>query len=135
MHELRAATMMFTLALFFSMPVFGASSSIATASHSGGGVTVKVTYRAPQPPNDLGFEVLMDAKKVNLDDYDLQKLALLRDASGKTYEPLKVEAKGSGRHRDATIFFPQPAGGAQQVELIIKEVGGVKERVFHFKIS
>src|SRR5574341_1471380 len=89
-----------TFALAFSLlaaaVAFGAASSMSTASHSGGGVTVKVTYRTPQPPDELGFEVALDTHSVDLDGYDLKNLALLRDAGGKTDEPVRVENKGSG---------------------------------------
>jgi len=135
MNQVKAAAATLAIALCFSAAAFGAASSMATASHSGGGVTVKATYHTPQPPNELRFEVQLDTHSVNLDGYDLQSLALLRDAGGKTYRPVNVEAKGSGHHRDAVVVFPQPPGGPQHVELVIKDIGGVNERILRFQIS
>ena len=135
MNRFRTATVIFVLALWIVAGVFAASSSTSSASNSSGGVTVKATYMTPQPQSELRFEIVIDTHTVDLDGYDLQKLALLRDAGGKTYEPVKVDAKGSGHHRSAEIYFPRPTGGAQQVDLVIQDIAGVKERVLHFHIS
>jgi len=135
MKKSTAAALSLALTFMLSSGAFGASSSMATASNSSGGVTVKVTYRAPQQPNELRFDVSLDANAVDLDRYDLEKLTLLRDAKGKTYEPVKVEAKGSGRHRSAVMIFPEPAGGSQKVDLIVKDIADVNERVFNFQIG
>lgn len=133
----RVRMLTFTLAvsLWAAAAVFGAASSMSTASHSGGGVTVKVTYRTPQPTDEIRFEVALDTHSVNLDGYDLKDLALLRDAGGKTYEPVRVENKGSGHHRNVIVVFPRPSGGAQQVEIVIRDIADVKQRAFRFKIS
>jgi len=135
MRELRMAISIFVVALGIASYAFGAASSTSSASNSSGGVTLKATYNAPQPQNQLRFELVLDAQTVNLDRYHLKKIALLRDASGKTHQPLKVEANGSEHHRSAEIYFARPAGGAQEVELVIKELAGVKERVLRFWIS
>ena len=135
MNRVRTATFIFVLAFSIASNVFAASSSSSSASNSSGGVTVKATYKTPQPQNELRFEIVIDTDTVNLDGYDLQKLALLRDSSGKIYDPVKADAKGSAHHRSAEIFFPRPTGGAQQVDLVIKDIAGVKERVLHFHIS
>ena len=135
MSELRTAISVFIAALAIASYAFGAASSMSSASNSSGGVTVKATYNAPQPQNELRFEVVMDAQTVNLDRYHIKKIALLRDASGKIHQPLKVETDGSEHHRSAEIYFARPAGGAQEVELVIKELAGVKERVLRFWIS
>ena len=133
MNRLTSLTVVFML--WIASNAFAASSSSSSASNSSGGVTVKATYRAPQPQSELRIEISIDTHTVDLDGYDLQKLARLRDAGGKTYEPVKVEAKGSGHHRSAEIYFPRPPDGAQQVEIVIKDIAGVKERVLRFHIS
>jgi hypothetical protein len=134
MRTFTAWVLTFAIMLFSTATSYAASSSMSAASNSSGGVTVKVTHRAPQPPNELRFEVALDAHSLDLDPYDLRNLTLLRDANGKTYEPLNFEKKGSGHHREAVVFFPQPSAGGQ-VEVIIKDVAGVKERVFRFNIG
>jgi len=134
MNKVTARCLIFAIALFSSAALYAASSSMSTASNSSGGVTVKVTHRAPQPPNEIRFEVVLDTHSVNLDDYDLKNLALLRDAKGKTYEPLKIENKGSGHHREAVIFFPEPSAKGS-IEVVIKDIANVKERVFRFSVG
>ena len=71
-------------------------------------------------------------------------IALLRDGLGREFTPTGVEAlSGSGHHRQGTLVFPaaDPAGkstgaeAAKYLELVIREVGGVKERVFRWNLS
>lgn len=135
MRRFRTTISIFAFALCMVSYAFGASSSSSSVSNSSGGVTVKATYSTPQPPNELHFELVMDAQTVNLDRYHLKNITLLRDASGKTHQPVKVEANGNEHHRSAEIYFSRPVGGAQEVELVIKELAGVKERVLRFWIS
>ena len=54
----------------------------------------------------------------------------LRDAAGKTYQPTKVENKGSGHHRQFVLVFPKAASGSRRLELVIKDIAGIKERSF-----
>lgn len=112
---------------------FGAAASNATQTVSGGGVAAKVTYLKSN--DDLRFEVVLDTHSVALDGYDLKAIIFLRDESGKTYLPNAVESKGSGHHRQASVIFPKIARGAKRVELVIKDVGGVKERIFRWDLE
>jgi len=72
---------------------------------------------------------------VSLDGYDLKTLASLRDDTGKTSSPTVVENKGDGHHREATVSFLKPSQGAKRVELVIKDVAGVKKRVFRWNVE
>src|SRR4030095_12481773 len=101
-----------------------------TRTQSGGGVTVKVTYLNPQGTEDARFEISLDTHSVDLDSYDLRALSSLRDDAGKTYQPSNVENKGSGHHRRVVLVFPKPAPGSSRIELVIKDIAGVKERSF-----
>ena len=118
----------------------GAESLAATASqptrtNSGGGVTVKVTPLDKKANGELRFQVALDTHSVNLDSYDLKTLAVLRDAAGNTYYPASVESKGSGHHREATVAFARPANGTKRIELVIRGIAGVKERVFQWELE
>jgi len=113
----------------------GAAASEPTQTHSGGGVTVKVTYLNPQRSEDARFQVVLDTHSVNLDEYDLKSLSLLRDGTGKTYQPKQVENKGSGHHRQITIVFPKVAPETKKLELVLKEIAGVKERSLRWDLS
>jgi hypothetical protein len=107
-----------------------AAAPALTRTHSGGGVTVKVTYLNPQGKEDARFEISLDTHSVDLDSYDLKALSSLRDGAGRAYQPTKVESKGSGHHRQVVLVFPKPAPGSSRIELVIKDIAGVKERSF-----
>jgi hypothetical protein len=112
---------------------FGATASHTTRTVSGGGVTVKVTFD-PKTSNDLRFQVVLDTHSVNLDGYDLKAITVLRDETGKNYLPTEVENKGSGHHREATVIFPK-VSSAKRLELVIKDVAGIKERTFLWNLE
>ena len=101
-----------------------------TRTHAGGGVTAKATYLNPGGTEDTRFEISLDTHSVDLDIYDLKRLSLLRDDAGKVYQPTKVENKGSGHHRQLVLVFPKLAPGNKRLELVVKDVAGVKERSF-----
>lgn len=109
---------------------FGAAAAGLTRTNSSGGVTVKVTYPHSQNTEETRLEVVLDTHSVNLDAYDLKALSLLRNDSGKTYEPVRVENKGSGHHREIAIVFPKVSPPAKRLELVIKDIAGIKERSF-----
>ncbi|MBM2802916.1 MAG: hypothetical protein HW419_809, partial [Deltaproteobacteria bacterium] len=102
---------------------------------SGGGVTAKVTYLNPGTTDEPRFQVVLDTHSVDVDAYDLKSIIVLRDDAGKTYVSTGVENKGSGHHREATLGFPKVSSDAKRVELVIKEIAGVKERVFRWNVD
>jgi len=109
---------------------FGATVSYPTRTNSGGGVTVKVTPLNSTPKGDLRFEVVFDTHSVDLDAYDLKSLTILRDGAANIHHPTRVESKGSGHHRQATVTFAKLTGSMKRIELVIKGIAGVHERVF-----
>ena len=114
---------------------FGAADSGLTRTHSGGGVTVKVTYLNPQDTDNAQFQVALDTHSVNLDSYDLKNLSLLRDDAGQSYPPTQVENKGSGHHREFTLIFPKPSAGTKRLEFVIQDIAKVEERSFRWDLS
>jgi len=114
---------------------FAAAAPGLTRTNSGGGVTVNVTYPHSQNTEETRFEVVLDTHAVNLDGYDLETLSLLRDDSGKTYQPVRVENKGSGHHREITVVFPNVSPPAKRLELVIKDIAGIKERSFLWELN
>jgi hypothetical protein len=107
-----------------------AADPALTRTHSGGGVTAKLTYLNPQVTEDARFEISLDTHSVDLDSYDLKALSSLRDDAGKVYQPTKVENKGRGHHRQLVLVFPKTAPESKRLELVIKDIAGVKERSF-----
>jgi hypothetical protein len=114
---------------------FGAAASNAMQAVAGGGVTAKVTYVNPKSGDDPRFRVVLDTHSVNLDSYDLKTLSVLRDDAGKNYLPTGVENKGSGHHREVTLIFPKVSPQAKRLEIVIKDVAGVKERTFRWNLE
>lgn len=126
------------LLAFFFVVVLGMRVGYAAAvpgltqTDSGGGVTVKVTYQNPQGTEDARFDIALDTHSVNLDALDLKAVSLLRDEAGNTYQPTRIENKGSGHHRQVILVFPKPSGEVKKLELVIKDIAGVKERLFRW---
>ncbi len=116
-------------------PFAGEAPSGPKQSVQGGGVTVDVTLlkeRSDAPT----FLVILDTHSVNLDGYRFEEIVRLRDGRGGELAPAAVEgAKGSGHHREATVRFawpdPRPAG----LELVVKGVAGVPERIFRWPVQ
>jgi Spy/CpxP family protein refolding chaperone len=111
-----------------------------------GGVTVTATLLTPDKPRTDGkvaVQVKLDTHAVALDQYQLEKLALLRDAQGREVQALGLESpSGSGHHREGVLTFPgTDASGepllspqAKSLTLILRGIGGVSERVFHWQL-
>jgi Spy/CpxP family protein refolding chaperone len=111
-----------------------------------GAVTVTATLLTPDKPRadgKLGVQVKLDTHAVDLDQYQLEKLALLRDAQGREVQALGLESSGgSGHHRDGVLTFPgTDASGkpllspeTKSLTLILRGIGGVSERVFHWQL-
>ena len=120
--------------LFAASDGYGAAAPGLTRTHSGAGVTVKVTYLNPQGTDGSRFEVVLDTHSVNLDGYDLKELSVLRDETGKEYQSTQVENKESGHHREIILIFPKSSSGAKRLDLVIKDIAKVKERSFSWDL-
>ena len=109
----------------------GATAPGTSRSVAGGSVSAKVTYLM-QTEHESQFSVVLDTHSVNLDIYDLKALSLLRDDTGLKMQPTGAENKGSGHHREILLTFPRPSLEWKWLEVVIKDVAGVKERVFRW---
>jgi hypothetical protein len=88
-------------------------------------------------------QVTLETHAVDLDQYQLEKLAVLRDAQGGEIQAVGFESpSGSGHHREGVLTFPgADAGGkpllspeAKSLSLILRGIGGVEERVFRWQL-
>lgn len=76
------------------------------------------------------FGIVFDTHSGSLDD-DVLAAAFLEDGAGNVYEPVAWEGPGpGGHHREGVLVFPAIDPLPPQVELSIKNVGAVPERVF-----
>ena len=98
------------------------------------GVTIDVTPGKISSGQPLTFEIRLTTHQGDL-DYDLTKIAELRDSSGKTYLPLAWEGSPpGGHHRSGTLSFP-PVERTDKITLVINGVYDVPERLFAWQLS
>ena len=131
--------MLWTIILTVGLVLAGSGQAVAgetptTAKQSvpGVGVTVDVTYLRERAEAPL-FQVVLDTHAANLDGYRFEEIVRLRDGRGGEMTPAAVEgAKGSGHHREASVRFAWPEPKPNSVELVVKGVAGVPERLFRW---
>lgn len=114
-----------------------AKESVAMTKMAGNGdVTVAVTYLNPGEDSPA-FEIKLDTHTVELYQYKLESIISLRDETGKEYGAPVVESpSGSGHHREGILRFKGvDVSKTKAIELVIKDMAGVKERVFRFEIK
>lgn len=107
-----------------------------TQSNDEQAVTVEVTpLNLPQGGSTLDFEVVFDTHSVDL-GFDPVALSLLRDGAGREYPALKWQGDGpGGHHRSGTLQFKVPDQAGDAVEVVIRDVAGVPERVFRWNLA
>jgi len=114
-------------------------SSGATQTNEGGQVSIAATLQGGGA--ETIFNVAMNTHAVDLDGYDLKQLAVLWIDGGREVQPASWEAPKGGHHRSGTLTFPATgpdgkpliASGAHTIELMIRGVAGVPERVFAWR--
>jgi Spy/CpxP family protein refolding chaperone len=129
-----------------SLTQMAGSPQALTQEDKQGAVTVSATLLTPDKPRTdgkLAVQVKLDTHAVDLDQYQLENLALLRDAQGREVQALGLESPGgSGHHREGVLTFPgTDASGkpllspeTKSLTLILRGIGGVSERVFHWQL-
>ena len=117
-----------------------------TQEDTQGAVTVSATLLTPDKPRadgKLAVQVKLETHAVNLDQYQLEKLAFLRDAQGREVQALGFESpSGGGHHREGVLTFPgTDASGkpllsheAKTLTLILRGIDGVAERTFRWQL-
>lgn len=110
------------------------SSAYQAQTNEAGNVTVIVTPQELGTGNPAVFQIVFDTHSVNL-DFDVALIADLRDEKGNSYGPAawKGDPPG-GHHRKGTLSFPTPLKKVPAISLILKDIAGVKERTFVWKL-
>ena len=104
---------------------------------NGGGVTVAVEWQGIKD-GQLIFSVTLDTHSGSVDQYDLAKLAVLRDSAGTEYRATKWDSSPGGHHRKGTLTFPASAidtARTKSVVMVIRDTAGVKERDLRWQFS
>ncbi|HEA47204.1 MAG TPA: hypothetical protein ENH97_02200 [bacterium] len=143
----------FLFILFLAGVIFNSLSfAIAedlTKKHSGGNVDVTVTLTdvedltSIRDKKELKFRVYLNTHSVDLLAYQMDKISFLRDEKGNEYkaESWKTLSESS-HHRSGIIKFSNLDGkgdfiitsSSKSIELVIKELAGIKERVFRWDL-
>ncbi len=122
-------------------PSSGSSSDGPTnglvQSNTGGSLTIDVEWIKTED-DSLIFNVAMNTHSVDLDQYDLGEMTVLRDDTSNEYHPVSWDSAPGGHHRKGTLTFPLPdslsKGEAKYVEIVIRDVAGIEERVLKWEL-
>ena len=81
--------------------------------------------------------VTFDTHSAELDQYNLESIVSLRDETGREYgTPIIESPAGLGHHRSGVLRFKgADISKEEAIELVIKDVAGIKERVFRFEMK
>ena len=105
-------------------------------SNSEQAVTVLVTpLNLPEGGETLDFEVAFNTHSVDL-SFDPAAISVLRDDQGREYAAIAWEgSEPGGHHRSGVLKFTVPENVPAFVEVVIRGVAGVQERVFHWDVN
>jgi hypothetical protein len=98
-----------------------------------------VAKHLPQIENQIdgiSFTLLIETHTDEFDFYDVPTLSFLRVDGGSSQSAVKWTPSGKGHHIDGTIKFAQVLQeGPHNLQLIIKNIDGVKERILEWHIT
>lgn len=126
-------------------PKGGLRPAALTVSDKGqGGITIKATWVIPGSPEAssqlnryLAFSLALETHSGDLGQYDLKKLATLRDDKGKELSPASWQPTSDDSHHRAGIlrFAKGIEQGGRYLELVVRDVGGVSERALRWDLG
>jgi len=99
-------------------------------------VTIEITLVEFGPAgSQWKFNVIFTTHSGSL-DFDPMQVASIIDYKGNVSRPIAWEGPGpGGHHREGMLLFNAPNPAPFNVELKIKDVGGVSERLFKWSIE
>jgi len=81
------------------------------------------------------FEIRMTTHSVEL-SYDMVAVSILKDDKGGEYRALVWNGSPpGGHHRSGELEFPVTDNSAKSVTLYLKNISGVPERIFEWKLK
>jgi hypothetical protein len=119
-----------------AQPQAAALAVFEPQSNSDQAVTVQVTpLNLPGGGETLDFEVAFNTHSVDL-SFDPAAISVLRDDQGREYPAAGWEgSEAGGHHRSGVLKFAAPENTPAFVEVIIRDVAGVPERVFRWELN
>lgn len=100
-----------------------------------GRASIKVTYLNPGEKNPA-FDITVHSNTVNLRRYNIEELSLLRGYKGREYKGRWEATANRRRHKKGILTF-QGVNliKVKKIELVIKDIAGIKERRFNWQIK
>jgi hypothetical protein len=119
-----------------TQPQAAAPAIFEPQANSEQAVTVQVTpLNLPEGSETLDFEVAFNTHSVDL-SFDPAAISVLRDDQGREYPAAGWEgSEPGGHHRSGVLKFTAPENMPAFVEVIIRDVAGVPERVFRWELN
>lgn len=104
-----------------------------------GSVEVVVLYLNPlkqTEDKEIAFEITLDTHSADLSQYKLEEVSFVRVGGGPEIKASGwLNPGGGGHHKSGTVTFETTVSpSADSLELIVRGVGGVEERVFKWKL-
>lgn len=88
-----------------------------------------------EPGKSPKFEIQLDTHSVDL-AFDVSQIATLIDSEGNIFvQPQWSGSPAGGHHRSGTLTFNNLLSKTEEVVLIIKDVAGIPERKFSWKLG
>jgi len=130
-----STTVIGALMVFAAISLAANVGAYERRSSNANSVRVDVVPSQLSSGKPVKFEVRMNTHSVNL-GYDMVAAAVLKDDQGREYRALAWDGSpAGGHHRRGVLEFPAMADGAKSVTLYLKNISGVPERIFEWKIE
>ena len=111
------------------------AKSLTAQVVAGGGMTVLVRPPTLKLGQAVEFGIVLDSHSVEIVE-DMAKSVVLRTETGKEYTPAAWDGdKPGGHHRTGVIRFAPLTDQPRRIELIIKDVAGVPERLYRWELQ
>ena len=101
-----------------------------------GGVAIVVRPQSiKENAASWNFEISLDTHSVELNE-DLVEASVLIDKNGKEYQPVEWEGDSAGgHHRSGVLKFAPISPWPKMIELKIRGVNGIEQRIFRWNLS
>ena len=98
-------------------------------------VSVEVKPLNVEVSKPVSFKISLNTHSGSL-DFDLRDISFLKDDKGNSYKPVSWDGSApGGHHRSGVLTFSKLKGPAGEIKLTLKEIAGVPERVFEWRIK
>jgi hypothetical protein len=116
-------------------PITGQQFDLPSITNDENAIWIKVKPIDFSFDSNVRFDVAIDTHGGAL-DFDLTQISVLKDDKSNQYEALDWEGSPpGGHHRSGILTFPKLKQDTNSIELTIKNVYDVPERIFYWDLS